>query len=50
MAESQCFRTPFQSQSVHGFPNTAETCTAALLSQFSINLGLIELENISVSQ
>ena len=31
-------------------PNTAETCTAALLSQFSINLRQIESENMFLSQ
>ena len=30
--------------------NTDGTCTGALLSQFSINPGNIELENISLSQ
>ena len=38
--ESKCSRVP----------NTAECSTAALLSQFSITLGQIELENISRSQ
>ena len=31
-------------------PNTSETFTAALFSQFSINLGQSELEKISLSQ
>ena len=31
-------------------PKHSETCTAALLFQFFINLGQIGLENISLSQ
>ena len=48
MPESSCSRTPFQSERVHGPLNTAETYTAAALSQFSINVGEIELDNISL--
>ena len=40
LPESTCWRVS----------NTAETCTATLLSEFSINLGQIELENTSPSQ
>ena len=40
LPESNCSRVP----------DTAESCTTALLSQFSINLEKIEAENISLSQ
>ena len=50
MSEKRCSETPFDSQYVKGFKRLAKLLSLlSLLSNFSITLREIELENISVN-